>query len=157
MAAPDIDTIYQFESAIESAAESILDNAASITSHKQRDSGTLATPFAFCQLSGVQGIGKQYKTGTHAFNWPIDFNATLNVTVTTNRQENAASHATYLGKVRRHLYTLTNWTTQRLPYHSIALVQESGSSPQYVEDERFDQTTLSFRIIFTIRDDAWPS
>lgn len=157
MPASNIETLYQFEDALESAAKSILVNAAGLTSEQQRSTATLATPFAIVQASGITAGSKQYKTGANGFNWPIDFSCTLTVVVTTNRQENAASHASYLGKVRRHFYDLTNWSDARLPYHKVALVSEQGTSPSYTEDERFDVSTMTFRLMFFIKDGAWPA
>lgn len=156
MPAANIETIYQFEDAIESAASSILTAAASLTCYQQRGTSAESTPFATVQLSGVAAHGKQFATGSNGFNWPIDFNATLTVVVTTNRHENAASHASYLGKVRRQLYDLSNWSDGRLPYLKVVLVGEQGTSPGFLEYERFDQTTMTFRLMFVIKADAWP-
>lgn len=156
MPASNIETIYQIEEALETGIKSILDNSASLTTYRQRSTSTVATPFADIQISGTSCVGKQYKTSANGFNWPIDFNATLSVTVTTNRQENDASHYAYLGKVRRYLYDLTEWNSSRFPYLQIVSVGEVGSSPSIVPDERFDATDISFRIMFVIRDTAWP-
>jgi hypothetical protein len=156
MPASNIETIYQFESALESCIETILQTDASLTCYKQKDTDIKASPWAEVQCTGVSANGKQYKTGTNGFNWPIDFTSTVQVTVTTNREQNTSSHAAYLGKVRRYLYDLSSYTTQRLPYLAVSLVSESGSSAVFVDDERFDQTVLQFRVNFTIRHEAWP-
>lgn len=157
MPASNIETIYQFEDALESCVESILQSSASLTCYRQKDTDTKATPWAEVQCTGVSASGKQYKTGSNGFNWPIDFTATITVAVTTHREQNTASHASYLGKVRRYLYDLSAYTTQRLPYLAVSLVSESGSSAVFVEDERFDSTVLQFRVNFFIRSDAWPT
>jgi len=156
MPASNIETIYQFESALESCIETILQTDASLTCYKQKDTDIKASPWAEVQCTGISANGKQYKTGSNGFNWPIDFTSTVQVTVTTNREQNTSSHATYLGKVRRCLYDLSTYTTQRLSYLAVSLVSESGSSAVFVDDERFDQTVLQFRVNFTIRHDAWP-
>lgn len=157
MPASNIETIYQFESALESCIETILQTDASLTCYKQKDTDIKASPWAEVQCTGISANGKQYKTGSNGFNWPIGFAATVQVTVTTNREQNTSSHATYLGKVRRYLYDLSSYTTQRLPYLAVSLVSESGSSAVFVDDERFDQTVLQFRVDFFIRNEAWPT
>lgn len=156
MPASSIDEIYQLEEHIEYAVKLILTDGAGITCYRQKETDTKLSPWAEVQCTGISANGKQYKTGSNGFNWPIDFACTLSVAVTTNREQNTASHKTYLGKARRHLYDLSQWTNVRLPYHAVSLVSESGSSAVFVEDERFDSTVLQFRVNFVVRHDAWP-
>jgi hypothetical protein len=43
-----------------------------------------------------------------------------------------------------------------MPYFELGEVRESGSSPAVRGEDDIDVTTLSYELVFRIRDDAWP-
>lgn len=157
MSAPSIEAIFQFEEAIENAAKSILTNSAGLTAYRQHDTGNVSAPFVALQLSGVTATETQHADGS-GNGWPSDMSATLHATVITNRvkEGGTSTHNATLGKVRRYLYDLSQWSDALLPYHKIWLVMENGSSPTSSDDDRLDMTALSFQIRILIRDQAWP-
>ncbi|NBR87387.1 MAG: hypothetical protein EB141_13340 [Verrucomicrobia bacterium] len=153
MPASDRQTLYQFENAIEAAAKSII-VAIPLNAYRQRDSDTVATPWAMIQLHGTRAAGAVHMIGD--VGWPSDFEATLAVTIRTNRGQNASSHTNYVGKVREAMYNLTNWNAVRLPYHTVWSVMESGTTIGLDQEERQDITEISFTIKFLINEAAWP-
>ena len=160
MPASNIETIYQFEDAIESAVKTNLTSNASLTTYRQRDTtASVAAPFSAVQLSGITSDGTQRKDASSDFGWDSDFTATLTVVVATNRVKEGASstHAATLGKVRRDLLDLTKWTDDALPYLKVWCVNIAGTQPSVDEDDRLDLTTLTFRIRFLIKETAWPA
>jgi Flp pilus assembly protein TadG len=154
MPAANIETLYQFENALEAAAKSILTTSASLTAYRQRDTDTVATPWAAVQLSGVRADGNFHMIGD--VGWPSSFDGQLRVVVVTNRGQNAASHITYVGKVRRNLYDLTLWTSVLLPNHKVWSVMETGTSPQISGDENQDATEITFALKWLIIESEWP-
>lgn len=160
MPAPNIETIYQFEEALEAAAKANLTTNASLTAYRQRDTtANVSAPFAAIQLSGVTADGNQHIDSGGTFGWDSDFTGTLTVVVATNRVKEGGSstHTATLGKVRRYLLDLTKWTDLAIPYLKVWCINLAGSQPSVDEDDRLDITTLTFRVRFLIREDAWPS
>lgn len=160
MPADNIETIYRFEEALEAAVKANLTANASLTTYRQRDtSGNVSAPFAAVQVSGITADGTQRVDSGGTFGWDSDFTATLTVVVATNRVKEAGSstHTATLGKVRRYLLDLTKWTDAALPYLKVWCINCNGSQPAVDEDGRLDLTTLTFRVRFLTREDAWPA
>lgn len=154
MPAANIETLYQFENSLESAAKSILTTSASLTSYRQRDTDSVATPWAAVQLSGVRADGNVHMIGD--VGWPSSFEGSLRVVVVTNRGQNSASHTGYVGKVRRYLYDITLWTLVLLPYHKVWSVMETGTAPIISGDENHDATEITFQVKWLIIEGEWP-
>lgn len=152
-AASTIEELYQFENSLESAAKSIL-AAVPLNAYRQRDTDEVATPWAAIQLSGTRAERAAHVIDDVA--WPDGFSGSLRVVIVTNRGQNAASHTTYVGKVRRALYDLPNWTALLLPYHKVWNVMETGTAPTPIEDQNQDASEITFKVDWLIRETAWP-
>jgi len=153
MAAPDTQSLYQFENALENAAKAIL-TAIPLNAYRQRDTATLATPWAAVQLSGTRADGGMHQIGN--VGWPNSFEASLRIIIATNRTKNASDHSAYVGKVRAAMYTLTNWSGALLPYHYVWSAMETGSVPSIDAEENWDMTEITFALKFQINELAWP-
>lgn len=154
---PTVSQLYQFEEVIEFAAKAILTATTpgpALTVYRSRDSAEVATPYVTLTLGGVSADGGMHMIGNVGY--PSDYSATLTVTIVSHRIDNAGQHAGIVGSVRQFFYDLTQWTDALLPYHTVWLVMESGTSQAVAEDDRFDETTLSFRVKFLIKETAWP-
>lgn len=159
MPAANIETIYRFEEALEAAVKTNLTDNAGLTTYRQRDTtGNVTAPFAAVQISGITADGNQHIDSGSTFGWDSDFTASLTVVVATNRVKEGGSstHTATLGKVRRYILDLTKWTDAAIPYLKVWNVNIAGSQPAVDEDDRLDLTTLTFRVRFLIRENAWP-
>ena len=160
MPAANIETLYRFEEYLEAALKTNLTTNASLTTYRQRDTtANVAAPFAAVQLSGVSADGTQRADSGGTFGWDSDFTGTIEVVVATNRVKEGGSstHTATLGKVRRYVIDPTKWTDAAIPYHKVWSVMNTGSQPVADEDNRLDMTTLTFKVRFLIREDAWPA
>ncbi len=72
--------------------------------------------------------------------------------VVTNRGDNTQDHAYTVGTVRGVMLTGRTSLNGKLPWHTLAHLQELGSVPDFKTDENHEITTLSFdvrlRILF---------
>ncbi len=158
MAAPDYPTLYRFEDTVLPRYAAVL-TAASVTNAVPRATSDLATPR--CELHMAMG-----GTDGHAYSTPSGeimhdrWRFTLEAKIVTARNQNAASHATYLGKVRHLLLAPSTSTTINalLSYHIICkqLQAEDPTEQDVIPDEDFDITNLKFSGMVAIRTDAWP-
>jgi len=65
-------------------------------------------------------------------------------------------HATTRATLREvFLVSGTNWNNSTLPYYDLKFIQPSEC--QYLTDEDFNVTELTWNLKFEIRQDAWPS
>jgi hypothetical protein len=154
MPAANIETLFQFENALETAVKTIL-AAIPLTAYRQRDVDEVATPWAAIQLSGTRAERAAHLNGS--VTWPDGFSGSLRVVIVTNRGQNAASHTTYVGKVRKAIYDLTNFTTGLLPYHKVWNAMETGTNPTVTADQNEDASEITFKLDWLIREDAWPT
>lgn len=163
MSAPDFQTLYDFESQMEGAAQAIL--AAALASlgvpvFVTRDQSTKDTPRVEVEFS-VGAAGRQRKgTGTGATyrEVPNSFQGLLRARVVTTRPANHDVHGQIRGLVR---YTLSatpcvlNGGT--LPYLGVLEMLPSGSSPRILDEKEQDITELDYALTFCIQNDAWPA
>lgn len=155
MPAPDYETIYDYEGAIEAAVKTLLtDNG--ITAYRQRDSDERVTPFAVVQLTTGAASGHMARLPNGDMR-PDQFAGTLNIAIVTNRGTNNENHPTIRAKIRNLLYRFQEtFTKAELAHHSIYNVLEAGTTPSIESEDDFDISTINFAIRFSIRHDAWP-
>lgn|GEM_PF-1749358 len=152
--ATDINDIYDYETAIETAVKTLLtDNG--ITAVRQRDTAELATPRVDVQFA--VGAGEDH---SHVFRngeqRPDIFNGNLRLQVVTSRNQNDTNHGTFRAKVREAIYKWRDSLNPILAYHAVLKVLESGTVPDIVEDQDQDVSIVNFNIVFCVRADAWP-
>ena len=157
MVAPDLDTLYRVEPAIEQAWVGILGEEG-IDAYAQRDEADLPVPRVDVQLNlgaatGHRGLRPQGDFALDAWN------ATLTFTVVTKRVENQpADHAQHLAIIRRSAqYYSDKLGSSVLPYHCIVWIQESNTVPSVQLEDETDRSALTFDCIVCFRTNAWPS
>lgn len=159
MAAPDYPTLYRFEDTLLPQYKAVL-TTNSVTSYILRSTSDMATPRVEMEMmmGGTDGHAFTVPGGGTMFD---RWNFTLNVKVVTARNQSAASHTTYLGKVRYLMLAPSTHTTINalLSYHvlCIQLMGEDPSELEVIPDEDHDVTTLKFSGMVAIKSDAWPA
>jgi len=160
MAAPDIETIYDFETHFESPAVTFLNTATGISVVRTVVETDLTTPRIEIRFEMHDALDPAPLRGGGASAGTIDyraFNANFFATVVTdNATGQAADHSVYRRQVREALsLSGTNWTTVNNPYYDLKYCRPIATD--YEADGDFNLSTMSFAIVFGIRDDAWPA
>ncbi len=153
--APNLETFFAYETAIEAAWQSIL-RAAGLTVFVEFSDDDKSTPFVEVQLQQTQPTGQRYVySGVPLFN---SWTGILVSRVITVRGKNSDLQTSMLGKVRLQAQKFRdNFSRSVLPYHSIDnLISETGLLRGVDVQERLDWSELSHGITFSIRADAWP-
>ena len=159
MPAPDYPTLYRFEDTLVPRYAAVL-TANSVTNASQRGTGDLSTPRVelVVAMGGTDDHGHVVYGGATMFDqWRFSITAR----VVTARNQNAASHTAYLGKVRYLMLAPSTSTTINalLSYHEVCsqLISEDSSEMDVMAEEDQDATTLKFSGIVAIKPDAWPA
>ena len=160
MAAPDIETIYDFETHFESPAVTFLNTATSISVVRTVVETDLTTPRIEIRFEMADAFDPPPQRGGGASPTTIEyraFNANFFATVVTdNATGQAADHSVYRRQVREAFaLSGTNWTTTNNPYYDLKYCRPV--STDYEADGDFNLSTMSYAIVFGIRDDAWPA
>ena len=157
MSAPDFKTVYQFETAIETAVKNLL-AANGLASVQQRGAANLTTPRAAVLLQVGRANGQMFKAPGWNNTRPAQWNGSLQISIATNRTRNDSSHDVYRGTIRDLLYNWrTNFTAANLPYHQFVDCFESGTTAATDAGNNEDVSSILFEITFGIRPDAWPT
>ncbi len=166
MPAPDLPTLYDFETQIESAFQSVLQAAlltASIVCQViiTRDSAIDDTPRIELQCTVGAPLSQRRGTGTIGVNYreiPIAFGFKLSATVITTRPTNDNEHGAIRGLTRFNLSAAANVITARnLPYLQILEMLPAGSPPAILDEKQQDKSLLEYDGWFAIQNSAWPT
>jgi hypothetical protein len=162
MPAPDIKTLYKFESSIEPAIQSALVSAGfpSGSVYLARGATTLITPSASVLLRVGGNNGHRFKPPTLSY-WVFDqWRCALDIMVRTNRTKDAAalSHDDYRAIVRMVMPDVFSRVNALLTYHAFAeaFMEQSSNTAQDSENNH-DITDISFSSVLAIKRDAWPT
>jgi hypothetical protein len=164
MPAPDVQTLYDFETQLEGAWADVFEDKfteLSITCAVgvSRDADVETTPRVEVVLNLGGPLTQQTTIGqARPKQVPNAFTGTLTVSVITTRETNASSHGPIRGVIR-YLMSGANqiMTEVRLPYLQILDLQPAGSAPTVNPEKNEDSTELVYAIIFAIRNEAWPA
>lgn len=155
MPAPSIDALFAFEDEIESAIKALF-TAIPYNAYRQRDGDSKGTPFVTVQLA-VGGETGRIRQGA-TIKYPDAWTGTLTIGIVTKRGAAGVSHTTEVSKVRRYMVEWeSRLTSVQLPYHAIAEISATGTSPQIAGDEDHDLSLLSYAIKWMIRTTEWPT
>ena len=154
MAAPDLDTLFDFETQIETAIDTVL-TTAGLTATKQRDTSDLASPFVAVQFVQGETLGNLY-IHTDSVKREDRWNGEIILTITTQRQKNNSSHATYRKAIRKEFANWQNQINAQLTYLILLDCKTMGSTPEIAVDENHDQSVMRYGTPFAIRSSAWP-
>ena len=164
MAAPDLATLFDFETNLEAAAKVFLSNATGISQDSifcTMDQDELTLPRIEVTVEIAEGIDPPVKRSTVSdIEDYLNYSANVMIRVVTDALEDGteASHRTIRGNVRAEmLQNANNWTTtpDLLPYYSVQYQRPMGTS--YEIDGNLSVSTLAYDIRFAVRNDAWPA
>lgn len=167
-AAPDFDTLFDFETQFEALWKSVFDIALAersldfVETATARAIATKESPrieIVFQTGPGIDQFGAR-RQATNPKQGQIAFQGNLSVTVVTGRAiaaNNAGLHGRLRGMTR---YLLTAGakvaTPINLPYLQIMLQTVAASSPQIYDEKQQDKTELVYAVQFAIQNGAWP-
>lgn len=157
-AAPDYETIYDLEGAIEPACKTVLEAFGC---------------FAFCQFEDAdlpaERVDIQLRVGTQrehkskiagGVNWVRDsWNATLVFEIGTKRQRGIpGAHGRMRARVRMACeYFQDRFTAELLPYHNLVSITQQETDPQVREEDDLDISALHYSVVIGVRTGAWPT
>jgi len=156
MPAPDFPKLYQFEDYVEAAAKSILSEAGLVAVISREDAPAV-TPRV--EISCVMGAATEHY-GRRAEDGELfldRWTGSLNFDVITDRVKNREQHRPIRAKLRWLMQDLSFWTIDRLPYHQVIRLIESGTTPELRNEKEQDVSALVFSLVLGIRADAWPA
>ena len=154
MPAPDYETIYSFEDAIEAAVQTVL-NAAGLKCYFQREIISVTTPYVAIQF--VAGAATEHYAAVAGDYRPDIWGGSLHLQVVTDRTNNNLGHGLYRSQVRKLMAVdATFKNAVLLPYHEVFFIMESGTTPAIRTEDDLDVSTLSYTVKFGIRAGQWP-
>ena len=161
MAAPNLPTLYQFETAFEDAAVTFLETAVGIECFPSASQDDFVTPRLAIEFTTGQAEmpidAPISSTPALALGEYRKHTAEFNVAIVTDSSQGQtrAQHFGYVGKTRAALLrSQTNWNASTLPYYDLKFIRQSGTIRE--TDGDFQITAISYEIRFSIRDDAFP-
>lgn len=156
--APDYESLYDFETQIETAFAELLEEKTTISSHGQRSEDNLPVPRYEFQATTGAATG-HYGKAKDGLVYPDAFECVLRCRHVTSRRNDFSlhDHRRNVSALRRWMYRFeTQITSDRLPYLTIDSILETGSTQGVDPDNELDITDISFAVAFAIRPNAWP-
>lgn len=169
MAAPDLETLLDFETNVESAAETFLAtatglSAGSIAVTLEQDDLVLPRLGVAFELGEALDPPDAKETGSSELEYR-KYTGTLTVMVMTRatRDGSGADHRSYRAKVRAALLlNADNFTTLDgagpatiLPFYDVNYLRPTGTTLEI--DGKLAVSTLTYQMNLNIRNDAWPA
>ncbi len=154
MPAPNLETLFAYELAIETAWKTILDAATlnGAIEFSDVDPGTPRTEIQL-QASIPNGHRHIYQGNAIFDSW----NGKLVSRVVTVRGKNSDQQAAMLGRIRIEAYDYVPKFSPLLAFHAIEQLKEAQFVRGVDEKNRLDWSELTHSIVFSIRPDAWPA
>lgn len=157
MSAPNLESIYAVEEAVETAWQAVLD-ADGLTAFQSLSHDILTLPRADveCTLGAPTGHRSQVTAGQFTLD---AWTATIRITIRTKRVETQPeTHALWVAKARlAGQYFEERFGAAVLPYHCLSMLQESGTDRGVLEEDDTDFSTINFDAIVSVRAGQWPS
>jgi|TARA_E500000318_G_C3560872_1_gene213349 hypothetical protein len=168
MAAPDLETLHDFETNVESAAKTFLQTATGLSASSafatlDQDDLVLPRFSVALELGEALDPPDQKTTGSSEFEY-LKYTGTLNIQIVTDASIDGTqtNHRSYRAKARAAmLLNADNWSTSDgeggtiLPYYDINYMRPAGTT--FEQDGDLAISTLAYTINVVIRPDAWPS
>jgi hypothetical protein len=157
MSAPDLATLYRVEDAVETAWKTVLE-ADGLTVFKSISEDVLTVPRVDveCALGAPTGHRFEVTPGQ----WTMDaWQATIRCNIKTKRFDaQPALHQEWISKVRlAGQYFTDRFSEATLPFHTLTMIQESGTDRGVDDTDDTDFSTIQWDAIVCIRSNAWPS
>jgi len=164
MPAPNIETLYDFETQVETAWKIALETKlreiqlpAEVQTSRRRnieDSPRIELSMSIdTQLDQMTTKGQANPTQV-----PVAFDCTLTVRVVTTREANDDFHGPLRG-ITRYILSGGNKVIDatRLPYLQVLLMSFSGSQPEFNAEKLQDYTTMTYSMRIAVASTAWPA
>jgi hypothetical protein len=169
-AAPDFQTLYDFETPFEAALKGILVAAFAAVSPApivcqvttQADAPLKDTPRVEIMFQPGNALSQRTTLGqaAPAKQVPNAFSGRFSVTIYATRTISSANNANLpaiRGLVRYALSAgAKGFTSQNLPYWQILDMNPSSSTPVIIDSKEQAGTELSYDLLFAISNSAWP-
>ncbi len=157
MRAPDYETIFDVETAVETAFQTVLQSVWDIPTYRQTSDVKLPIPRVDVQLQlgadhghfGRTSDGQLIRDAWHG---------TLLLDIVTKRRRGVANlHGRSRARVRHAVqYSSGRFGTDVLPYHVLTSILDAGSDPTVDTGDDCDVSTLTFSVVISVRPGAWP-
>jgi hypothetical protein len=150
-----LEDIYQFEKHLEDGFETVLTGAVA-NIYKSYETGDRISPRveikAFCDSS--LNRQKVFADGTQLDN---AFEGRLEMTVTTNRM--VGSHHALLGAIRARMSVRYLNLNDEFDNEALAIegIHQRETLDSFEDEDNVDITVLSYYVVFSIKDSAWPT
>ena len=160
MAASSIADLHTFEEHIEAAAVVFLNTATGLDCYRSNSESNYTTPRIEVKCEVGDAYEAPAERGGGAAPTEIDwvaYTATFTISISTdNPVGQSSSMVTYVGQTRAvMLRSAANWDSTTLPYYDVKELKPISTSQD--ADGDFNETELSYQLIFEIRNDAWPA
>lgn len=153
--ASDYPTLYQIETALESAVSTLL-TAQSVTNYAARATDTKTAPYVDVQVSLGEATGRLY-VDNDGLARDASFNFSLALRIVTNRNDDVTTHRDYRAKIHNVIAQYGGNINGALTYHKVAEIHHSQSTPELQEDDLLDQSAMQFSGVVDIANDSWPA
>lgn len=157
MPASNLETLFDFETQMETAVAAALSSLAGVTAIAQRNDDNKTAPFVTVQFVTGETLGQHYK---HQNEYREKmFNGELTIGIATRRSASTDSHPSIRGKVRKAISSwqaTANGINDQLDYLQVLDVASQGATVAISNDEDHDISTLRYQVAFQILDSAWP-
>lgn len=166
MPAPDYATLYDFETQMEGAWQSVLLEFLAPLGITQvfvtRDDAVLDTPRVEVEFHVGNALNQRKAfPGPPYREIPNAFNAALVVRVVTTRAlaENKVQHGPLRGLLRYNLSASANRIKAQtnLPYLQILEMLPASSVPRIIDEKEQDISEMQYSMQFAINNNAWPT
>lgn len=169
MPAPDLETIFDVENAIETACKTVIQSLGA-RAFTQRECEDLPQERVDIQLQLGAPTGHRgnmmpgQSPGQHvrdAWNGLLTFNLFTPRTESNGNGNSEpvdkARHGRLRAKVRIATeYFSDRFTEELLPYHVLVSIAQAGTDPQVNVDDDLDVSALQFNVVIAVRPGAWP-
>lgn len=157
MSAPDLATLYRVEDAVEAAWKTVLE-ADGLTVFKSISEDVLTVPRVDVECSLGAPTGHRFEVTPGQ--WTMDaWQATIRCNIKTKRFDAQPElHQEWISKVRlAGQYFTDRFSEATLPFHTLTMIQESGTDRGVDDTDDTDFSTIQWDAIVCIRSNAWPS
>jgi hypothetical protein len=150
-AAPNLETLMNFEEAFEAKFAQVFRDAGFVTAASQADEQRKTPRMEFCLLVG--GSREHYMLVAEE-KYNDAWNGIMMVVVTTNRKELSTSHSAYRAKVRALMQKVRQGIFNT-DYLAMVEAVDSETLPRVDSEKNHDTSQMNFRVVFNIKPTSW--
>lgn len=156
MPAPNFETLYKLEDALEEAVVAVLSGEDLPPAIRSQDASDAATPRVVVDVQ-VGPADHQYQhleSDIMISQW----RGTLSVSVISQRgdDDQRPYHSTWVARVRMAMQDLPSIESE-LEYHTLPFLLENGTTRGVSPEQDEDNTTVQFAFTLAVDPDSWPT